>query len=38
MGGKKMPDSTDAQKFRIQFLKTNIYEISESTTYLNFYN
>ena len=33
MGGKKMPDSTDAQNFRIQYSKTNIYEISESTTY-----
>jgi hypothetical protein len=36
MGGKKMPDSTDAQNFRIQYSKTNIYEISESTTYFKF--
>jgi hypothetical protein len=34
LGGKKMPDSTDAQNIRIHYSKMNIYEISESTTYL----
>jgi hypothetical protein len=33
LGGKKMPDSIGAQKFRIRNPSMNIYKINESTTF-----